>query len=296
MSDRLPFAVEFFTACKRGFNGLSVEARTSMREAVVDSQAESGFFIGRSGQGDLYYTFFGLFLAAVTNAKIKLKTCRDALAAVDFKTLDLVHACSWLRANNLLKLLSIPDVLRGKAVEYGSIKADRTFRDEIQQLALLPPVAFPQSDPFSPYSLFLLTTLYADFGLEIPESDLSPYRLVSGLYSNFRNGIDYGVNATASALFVIPESDNGKTVEALLELQQDNGSFKAVEKAPCGDLLSTGTSIFALNHCGTTPRKSVKPFLLACFHENGLFAATPEDPVSDTEYTVYALLALGGSP
>jgi hypothetical protein len=296
MSDSLPFAVDFFKNCKGGFDRLSTEAQRYLRDAVIHSLAANGFFSGRGEQGDLYYTFFGLLLAVVTNAKVKFKICEDALAAVDFKKLDLVHAGIWLRINNLLKLSTLPASLRGKAVEFLSTKADRAVIEKVRQLASLSPSAFPHSDPFSPYSRFLLGTLYADFGLEIPEIDLEPYRLSSGLYSNLRNSDDYGVNATASALFLISGEKREKTVKALLELQQPDGSFKAAENAPCGDLLSTGTTVFALKHCGMKPHDSIKAFLRECFRENGLFAATPEDPIGDVEYSVYALLALGGSP
>lgn len=295
MSDRPLFAADFFMTCKQGFDRLSSEAQTSMKKALAASQSENGFFLGRGGQDDLYYTFFGLLLAAVANAKVNLKSCRNALASVDFAKLDLVHACIRLRAENLLKLLALPASMRGGVVEYFSLKADRGTLDKARHLASLPPELFPQSDPYSPYSRFLLNTLYADLRLEIPETDLNPYRLSSGLYSNLRNGYGYGLNATASALFLIPIAERDKTLEALLELQQKDGSFKAAEKTPGGDMLSTGTSVFAIKHCGKKPRQSVKPFLRKCFRENGFFSASPEDPLGDTEYSVYALLALGGS-
>lgn len=305
MPDPPLFAADFFMTCVSGWDKLSSEARTCLREAVATSQATNGLFKGLDGRGDLYYTFFGLLLAAVTNAKIKLSECEHALSDIDFNSLDLVHSCVWLRVDNLLKLLTLPTFLRRNVAEYLSPKANKQTIEKLHHLSNLAPNAFPQSDPSAPYSRFLLSTLHADFGLNFPEIDLSPYRLSSGLYANLRqkcpqaeekgeNQIEYGVNATASALFVIPESERRTTVEALCRLQQEDGSFKACENAPDGDMLSTGTAIFALNKFGTPPWKTTKPFLRCCFRDDGLFAATPEASQGDLEYTVYALLALGG--
>lgn len=295
MPDRSSFAIDFFSTCSLGFDRLAGEAQSVLREAVVDSQADNGLFCGRSSTGDLYYTFFGLLLAAISGAKINIDKCGKAIAGIDFNSLDLVHGCTWLRVNNLLKLLALPNFMRNQAVKFISPKADKFTRAMIEHLAALPCEAFPQSDSSSPYSRFLLNSLYTDFGMTNPASDLSTYRLESGLYSNLKSDADYGLNATCSALFVIPDSEATQTAQALHELQQEDGSFKAVENAPCGDLLSTGTAFFALNKYDLQPRLSVKPFLRTCFRDCGLFAATSDDPEGDLEYTVYALLALGGS-
>jgi hypothetical protein len=294
MPNRPTFAADFFKSCRLGFDRLSHEAQESMRKSIESSQETDGLFVGRHRTGDLYYTFFGLLLAVVTNARIDLHSCKHALSAIDIKALDLVHSCVWLRANRLLKLLSLPSILRSNVLKHFTVKAHRTERQIIESFNSFGPDAFPQSDPLSPYSRFLLLTLYADFGLDLPPTDIRQYRLKSGLYANIQNDIEYGVNATASAMFLIPEALRQESAKALHGLQQNDGSFKAVEKAPCGDLLSTGTAYFALNKFGMPPRRSTKSFLRTCIREDGLFGATPDDPCSDLEYTVYALLSLGG--
>jgi hypothetical protein len=274
---------------------LSVEAQEHMRETIKSSQDTNGLFVGRRDTGDLYYTFFGLLLAVVTNTKIDLNACKRAVLAIDVMTLDLVHGCVWLRVQRLLKLLSLPSVFRGNILKHVTVKADRTERQIIASFDSLNPTAFPQSDPLSPYSRFLLLTLYADFELDLPSTNLRQYRLYSGLYANNKNDLVYGVNASTSALFLIPETERQETAKALHDLQQNDGTFKAVENAPCGDLLSTGTAFFALNKFGMPPRLPVKSFLRTCIRDDGLFGATSDDPGSDLEYTVYALLSLGGS-
>ena len=295
MSDRPNFATDFFKACHLGFERLSDDAQAHMRKTIECSQVADGLFIGRHGSGDLYYTFFGLVLSLVTNAKIDLASCKRTLAAMDISTLDIVHSCVWLRSQRLLKLLSLPRLMRGNVLKYLNIKADRSERQIIASFDALDADAFPQSDPHSPYSRFMLLTLYADFGLDLPQTDTRQYRLESGLYANIKNDLAYGVNATASALFLIADAQRMQTAKALHDLQQDDGSFKAVQNAPCGDLLSTGTAIFALNKYGMPPRQSAKSFLRTCIRDDGLFAAMPDDPCGDLEYTVYAMLSLGGS-
>lgn len=294
MPDPTLFAAAFLMSCNSGFDRLTAEVQEGMREAVTAAQTTSGLFCGRGGHGDLYYSFFGLLLAAATGAAINLKACREAIAGIKFETLDLVHGCIWLRSVNLIKLLETPHFMRRHVLNHITPKADREIEAKLRYLSELPAAACPQADPSSPYSRFLLATLQADFGLELA-TDLTPYRLSSGLYANLKHGRDYGVNATASALFFIAEAQRQETAEALSRLQQDDGSFKAVADAPGGDLLSTGTALFALNRYGVSPRFSAKPFLRSCFRENCLFAAMQEDPDGDLEYTVYALLSLGGS-
>jgi hypothetical protein len=295
MSDRINFAVDFYNSCSRGFEQLSGEAQSCMRQTIVSSQHTSGLFVGRHDAGDLYYTFFGLILSAISNAKIDLRACTRALTNIDFNSLDLVHGCAWLRCQRLLQFLSLPRLIRSKAIAYSTVKADRVQNQHIQWLSKLPASAFPQSDPNAPYSQFLQTTLHADFGLDFETANIKRYRLQSGLYTNFKDDSAYAVNATASALFLISGNDRVQTAMALRDLQEADGSFKAIENAPNKDLLSTGTAIFALSQCGYPAMCSAKSFLRDCVRENGLFAATADDPGSDLEYTVYALLALGGS-
>lgn len=295
ISDRPMFAVAFFKTCQQGFDRLSHEAQICMRHAIESSQVSTGLFAGRHGAGDLYYTFFGLLLTLVTNAKINVRSCQRTLSQIDPMTLDLVHGCVWLRAQRLLKLLSLPGFMRSSVLEHLNVKASKFEQRVLESFHRLEPASFPQSDPQSPYSQFLLMTIFADLGMDWSEINIRQYCLEHGLYSNIKHVVDHAVNATASAMFLLSDHERQITGQALCALQQQDGSFKAVANAPCGDLLSTGTASFALNTFGITLKHDIKSFLRTCVRENGLFAATPDDPISDLEYTVYALLSLGGS-
>ncbi|MAX26829.1 MAG: hypothetical protein CMJ19_20240 [Phycisphaeraceae bacterium] len=294
MSDRMNFGSAFFLACRNGFECLSEEAQSQMRQSVISHQHTDGLFVGRHDSGDLYYTFFGLMLSAVTHAKINLAACKQSIARIDVSSLDVVHRCVLLRVQRLLKLLTLPKVMRSTAVKNLNLKADRQERKIIASLATLPAASYPQSDPQSPYSQFLRVTLHADFGVTIPHVDLMRYRLASGLYANLPDDTEYAINATASAMFLIDKAQRDITAKALCNLQELDGSFKAVQQAPTGDLLTTGTATFALNQSHLQPSSSIKPYLRTCIRDDGLFAATADDPTGDLEYTVYALIALGG--
>ena len=278
---------------------MSPEAQEQLSQTVAKLQGPDGFFYGRAGQEDLYYTFFGLLLAAVTGAKINKKKCAAKLKSVDFASLDLVHACAWLRSMMLSHFLGLSRFMKilFPASWLLGLDIDILNDQQWESLPNLPPHAYPQQDFKSPYSQFLFSTLLTDFCVFEPGdgvSDINAYRLSSGLYANLKHHTEYGVNATAAALFLLPPEQCGETAEALATLQEPDGSFKAVASAPEGDLMSTATAVYATHGLwGQTLPYSVKPFLRECFREDGLFAATSHDPDGDLEYTAYGLLLMG---
>jgi len=278
MFNNSSFTNLFYETCVKGYKRMSRQAQIVTRDSVKYAQGNDGFFYGRAGQEDLYYTFFGTLLAAVTGAKINRKKCGEKLRSVDFNSLDLIHACAWVRAKKLLSWIPVLHFLRNGF----SFSVDA-----------LPCSAFPHQDKDSPYSQFLLSTVYTDLGVKLSEPDFAEYRLSNGLYANLKNHSEYGVNATAAALFLIPIEQSGQCADALLSLQEQDGSFKAAACAPQGDLLTTATALFALKLCGKTPLIPVKNLLRECFRDNGFFASAPDDPLGDLEYTTYGLLTMG---
>jgi hypothetical protein len=63
------------------------------------------------------------------------------------------------------------------------------------------------------------------------------------------------------------------------------------------DLLSTATALYAESLCVPLTEKppflSTTTFIEGLWHNDGGFRSHAADPVSDVEYTFYALLALG---
>ena len=263
----------FARTIQDGLRRMAPEAVCALRERIESAQADNGLFRGRNGPGDLYYTFFALPLARLVRARIDRHACQHAVAAVPLPTLDAVHAVAALRLRRMLRLPVRPEML----------------------LALLdlPAASYPQGDPEAPYARFLITAAFRDFGLDAPPADFADYRVGRGGYANVKGETVPAVNATAAALFLLTDDTRNAAARALQNLQEEDGSFKAIPAAPQGDLLSTATASFALHCHGFPLRRMVKPFLRACFRDTGLFAATPDDPVGDLEYTAYGLLAMG---
>ena len=258
------FDLDFLKTCTAGFGRMTDEAQDVLRQTVSLMQKPDGLFPGRSGQGDLYYTLFGLCLAYVSGTQIERDTCERTLAQAD--PADLVHRAALAHSRNLLKLMALPRFTQNLPLPAPKL----VFPD-------LPDAAFPQGDRFSPYSCFLRNDTAAD---------LSAYRLPDGLYSNLKGASEYGVAATAAALCLHPDET---TAAALAGLQNPDGTF------PGGDLLSTAVALYALRRTGHAANYDVRGFLGGCFRPSGLFAAVPSDPSGDLEYTVYGLLAMGAT-
>lgn len=94
----------------------------------------------------------------------------------------------------------------------------------------------------------------------------------------------------------VPDRRALAAVEACV---QPGGGLGASPQAERADLLSTATGLLALRLGGRMQvpgetRRQVS-FVTDCWRDTGLFAASPDDPdpAGDTEYTFYALLALG---
>ncbi len=258
------FDLDFLKTCTAGFGRMTDEAQAVLRQTVSLAQKPDGLFPDRAGHGDLYYTLFGLCLAYLSGATVDRGTCARMLEHAG--PADLVHRAALAHSRNLLKLMALP-----RAVQHLPFSAPRLdFPD-------LPDSAFPQGDRYSPYSCFLRNDT---------ATDLAPYRLPSGLYSNLKGASEYGVAATAAALCLHPDET---TASALAALQAPDGTF------PGGDLLSTAVSLYALHRTGHAAEYGVRDFLSGCFRPTGLFAAVPADPFGDLEYTVYGLLAMGAT-
>ena len=263
----------FVRTIKNGLRRMAPESVCALRDTIESAQTDNGLFRGRAGLGDLYYTFFAFPLARLVRARIDRRACQRAVAAIPLATLDAVHAIAAIRLRRMFRLPVRSEMLR-------------TLLD-------LPATSYPQGDSEAPYARFLITAAFRDFGLDDPPVDLTDYRIGSGGYANVKGETVPAVNATAAALFLLTDDARKDAAQTLQDLQEDDGSFKAIPSAPQGDLLSTATASFALHRHGYSLRHTLKPFLRACFRDTGLFAATPDDPVGDLEYTAYGLLAMG---
>jgi hypothetical protein len=271
MFNRLTFEKAFYRTMLKGWGRMSTEAQDLVRQGVITAQGTGGLFCGRGNKEDLYYNFFGLLLSLMPGMKINRNSCSHALDSIDLSSLDLVHCCAFFRSQRILHPFT------------WKLKCD------ISYLQALPSMAYPHGDPQAPYSCFLRDMLLNDCGIKTALPDLHEYRLPNGLYSNLKNQTAYNVNATAAAVFLLPEEMRQQTLHALSAEQAEDGSFG-------GNLLSTAVALFALQSHQTSIRFSAKGYLQECLRENGFFAPMPDAPEGDLEYTVYGVLAMGATP
>lgn len=289
---------QLHAALSRGRDCCAPEALVALRAFVESRQHACGAFMGRAGAGDGYYTFFGLLLAAVLDARIDLRRVEDYLGRVDMASLDVVHLLCLLRSRLLLAYMRLPKALRSTTAGLPAAWALPTACREAAQAMLTvgDDALFPQRDRHSPYSQFLALGLAQDAGLTYTGSELGAYRLTSGLFSNERHGTTASVNASSAALALAyygGEHIDALTLAAFASLQRSDGSFPAMAQAPMGDLLSTATAAFALSLYGSKPDRSLRSYLFDSFQDNGGFSAGPGDALADVEYSTYGLLTMG---
>jgi len=116
--------------------------------------------------------------------------------------------------------------------------------------------------------------------------------LLRFLTSYEQHGSGEGTNALASRL-AMSMRDDAELSERLLSMQHETGGFLAHHHSLVPDMLSTAVALFALGVHNIHPRFDASSFIEAHWLDNGGFAPTLLDELSDTEYAFYGLLALG---
>ena len=266
---------------------------TSLVERFLQNQRNSdGGFKDRIGKSDLYYTVFGIDALQALQAEIHGGELASYLANFDELTaLDFVHVCCLARCWSTLKLESelrarlLEEIERYRSADGGYSK---TKGDENGTV----------------YAAFLAVGAYQDLKSEVRE----PLRIVQalkfletsdGAWANER-GVKVGsTNATAAAVTVlrnlrIPVSP--MVGEWLLARCHEMGGFVAAPAAPAPDLLSTATALHAMAGLELSLdalRDKCLDFIDSLWTNEGSFYGHWQEESLDTEYTFYALLALG---
>jgi hypothetical protein len=153
------------------------------------------------------------------------------------------------------------------------------------------------------YHCFLALGAYQDLGAELPQPEglvqcLAALRTGDGAYANER-GLQLGSTpATAAAVTLLAQLERpipAAVGDWLLARHQAEGGFLATPAAPFPDLLSTATALHAL----ATMNAPLAPIRERCLDfldtlwTGQAFRGHWADKLPDSEYTFYALLALG---
>jgi hypothetical protein len=263
-------------------------------ESFIRSQLTDGAFCNRAGESDLYYTVFGLESLVALQAQPPVDEISRYLRALGHGAgLDFVHlAClarCWAGVTRDLSAMPADKIL-------ARIEAFRTSDGGYNQTSGAP--------HGSVYAAYLALGAYQDLGAAVPQPDrliesLRNLRARDGAYANIPGAAAGVTTATAAAVTLMRQLRVEPDAELAAWLQSrclPAGGFFAVPDAPIPDLLSTAAALHALAglHAPLNGlRESCLDFIDSLWTNRGGFYGHWSDDAIDTEYTYYALLALG---
>jgi hypothetical protein len=273
-----------------------------------------GSFRDRAGQGDLYYTVFGLqILDALRRDPDAERGDRDALrggspdpppnnASTEpylrsfgaGAPLDFVHTACLARCWALVARRG-PDAETRRAI----LARLETWRSADGGYNPAPGAAAG-----TVYASFLALGAYEDFDARVPDEtglarSLAGLRSADGGYANTPAAARGSTAATAAAIVTLKELGqraDGRATGWLLAQHGPEGGFRAMPAAPIPDLLSTATALHALARAGVSLdeiRQPCREFVEGLWADDGGFRGHWADDAIDCEYTFYGLLALG---
>lgn len=248
----------------------------------------------RAGNRDLYYTVFALEGLLALQADLPTETTCVFLESFGHGAgLDLVHRACLARCWASMPKTSI-DAARAQAIAAGieEFRADDGgFGAEI---------GTPQG---SVYHAFLAHGAYQDLGIPCPDPGILADSVLAlnttdGAFAN-TPGLAYGATSvTAAAVSLLRHLDRPAPTglgEWLLARAHPAGGFLANPQAPAPDLLSTATALHALDDLQVEYshlRERCLDFVDSLWTGKA-FCGHWADDTQDSEYTFYALLALG---
>lgn len=248
----------------------------------------------RSGKSDLYYTVFAVEGLIALQAEPPIELVRSHLEGfADGEGLDFVHLTCLARC--------------WAALPNGSLDASRGERigDRIESFRSADGGYDPKPGAATGtvYHCFLALGAYQDLGAELPHPErlgrcVETLRTDDGAYANVP-GVKIGTTtATAAAATLLRQLDmpvRSSVGEWLMARGHAEGGFLATSRAPMPDLLSTATALHALAglHVSFDDRREQCLDFIDSLWTGRAFCGHWADDAEDSEYTYYALLALG---
>lgn len=271
------------------------ESRDRCAAFLVSQLAPDGGFRDRAGRSDLYYTVFGLEGLIALGEAVPFSRVEGYLRSFgDGEGLDFVHLACLARCWAAMPKEAFRNAPRQALLR--RLEAHRSADGGYH--------AAPGQAVGTTYHAFLALGAYQDLGGELPEPErlaasLDRLRAADGGYAN-QPGAPIGLTpATAAAVVLwrhLGREPDPALARWLLARAYPRGGFFASPDAPMPDLLSTATALHALAILGIDPdpiREPCLDFLDTLWSHHGGFYGHWQDDALDTEYTYYALLALG---
>lgn len=308
MSSSLPYLVELTIRLGEGIGKLPASVREKHAEYFLGAQRPDGGFAGREGPSDLYYTAFGIRALALVakldgpTAELAAKFLRSQVTGhahiIDFFSLvfasQLIESAAGInvfdeadnwqsRVAQAIESLRVADGGYAKTPEGSAASTYYSFLAVLTRQLTLQPIIDPDT-----LGDFVLSQRRADGGFV----EIRP----------MRRG---GTNPTAAGVGLLRVLDTmdpnnqrltdevRETVaDFLLDLQTDEGGFKANTVIPIADLLSTFTALLTLADLGFAHEAdlpAVRQFVESVAQPDGGFVAANWDGVVDVEYSFYGL-------
>ncbi len=239
----------------------------------------------RDGRSDLYYTVFALDGLCALQAELPTARLAGFLDRYgEVRDLDLVHlAClarCWAAMPGGPNSALVEDIMTGL----------ESFRTE-------------DGGYGSIYRCFLALGAYGDIGRDAYNvaallRSMDSYRSEDGGYGSSASLTVGSTPVTAAAVTLLQHLDQEVPPEAgqwLLSQAKPKGGFVAAPELPMPDLLSTAVALHALTAMGVDCSSIKEPCLdfIDSLWSGKAFCGTWADDIQDSEYTFYALLALG---
>lgn len=291
--------------------GFPDEFRRRHGQYLAGCQNPDGGFSGREGDSDLYYTAFALRGLAVLGeltpdlgqrAAAFLRGCLRGYA-------NVVDFFSLLFARMILQVDAGIDVLDSSPADWPERVAAtlESFR--------APDGGYGKSAGArsgSTYHTFLVGLCYQLLdapwpGVESLERFLLGRQRDDGGFVEVPAMRRSGTNPTAAGVGIwhllhgpdVPAPRQDDVIDFLAELPSDEGGFRANDRIPLADLLSTFTAAWTLEQLGALDRISVaklRDYVHALEQPTGGFRAGVWDEQVDVEYTFYGLGTLALVP
>ena len=270
------------------------DAASAVEEFLRSQLHPDGGGLDRAGNPDLYYTVFALEGLLALQAELPVDVTVPYLQSFGVgEDLDFVHRACLARCwasmpKGVLPAATAREIAAGIT---GFRSRDGGFHSELE------------ADVGTVYHAFLGLGAMQDLGVECEDRERLAASVLSlqtadGAFANTA-GVPAGTTTvTAAAISLLRQlrqpmpAGLGDWLLARLHIE---GGFLANPVAPMPDLLSTATALHALatlQHDFSGAREACLDFLDSLWTGQGFCGHWAEDEV-DSEYTFYALLALG---
>ncbi len=308
----LSYLAKLLVRISAGLQHLSVERRTRHANYLRSMQQSDGGFPGRQGGSDLYYTTFALRSLALLG-ELDEGVAEQAAMFLRQRMRDrvpLVDLISLLFSAQILDSAASVDIFAEASAEWPD-----TLTATLGQFRR-PDGGYAKTAEGAAsgtYQTFLTMLVFELLGKPFPEpmrilDFVNSQRRDDGGFVEIRAMRNSGTNPTAAAVGTLrllqsaldqPTWDHPTTESVgrfLLNMQMDQGGFRANTRIPMADLLSTFTALQSLGDLGFLNQVNIqaaRSYAESLEQPGGGWYAAEWDDAIDVEYTFYGLGVLG---